>query len=180
MILSNNNNFESTVVIWDPWILICHPSVSFVPSALRRAQMTLSGGKSKSASQILATVPSKWTLLLYDNPKNNVLISGNIRQRIIFFLISDIKTLILGLWYILNIFSGIWLYKYSFDYASDEERYTSKNMWFRVKYYPPNFKSSWNGKNLHSGCCHSHPLVFRDWQIPYLCSVTYGKTITYQ
>ena len=31
-------------VIWDPWILICHPLVSFVQSALRRAQMTLSGG----------------------------------------------------------------------------------------------------------------------------------------
>ena len=41
--------YSGIVVIGEPWILICHPPVSFVPSALRRAQMTLSGGNSKSA-----------------------------------------------------------------------------------------------------------------------------------
>ena len=41
--------YSGIVVIWDSWILICHPAVSFVPSGSRRAQMTLPGGKSKSA-----------------------------------------------------------------------------------------------------------------------------------
>ena len=36
-------------VIWDHWILICHPSVSFVICTLRWAQITLLGGKLKSA-----------------------------------------------------------------------------------------------------------------------------------
>ena len=41
--------YSGIVVTWHPSILICHPPVSFVPSVLRRTQMTLSGGKSNSA-----------------------------------------------------------------------------------------------------------------------------------
>ena len=40
--------YSGNVIIWDPWILIYHSPVSFVPSPLRRAQMAQSGGKSKS------------------------------------------------------------------------------------------------------------------------------------
>ena len=35
----------SGIVIWDPWILICHSPVSFMPSTSRRVQITLSCGK---------------------------------------------------------------------------------------------------------------------------------------
>ena len=41
--------YSDIVVIWDLWLLICYPPVSFVPSPLRWAQMTPSGGKWKSA-----------------------------------------------------------------------------------------------------------------------------------
>ena len=41
--------YSGIVVIWDPWILIWHPPLSFVPFALHRAQMTLLDGKSKSS-----------------------------------------------------------------------------------------------------------------------------------
>ena len=57
--------YSGIVVIWDTWILLCYPPVSFVPSALRRAQMTLSGGKSISKGLKMTTLPSKWTLLWY-------------------------------------------------------------------------------------------------------------------
>ena len=40
--------YSSLIVIWDSWILICHPSMSFLPSAWYQAQIILSGGKSKS------------------------------------------------------------------------------------------------------------------------------------
>ena len=40
--------YSGNVIIWDPWILIYHPPVSFVPCPLRRAQIAQSGGKSKS------------------------------------------------------------------------------------------------------------------------------------
>ena len=41
--------YSGIVVIWNTWILICQPPVSFVSSTLCRAQMTLPGSKSKSA-----------------------------------------------------------------------------------------------------------------------------------
>ena len=40
--------YSGIAVICDPWILICYPPVPFASSTLRRAKMTLSGGKSKS------------------------------------------------------------------------------------------------------------------------------------
>ena len=42
--------YSSIVVIWDPWILICHPPMSFRQIKIRGPQMT--------------AMPSKWTLLL--------------------------------------------------------------------------------------------------------------------
>ena len=41
--------YSGVVVIWEPWIFICHPPVSLVPTASRWAQVRLSRGKSKSA-----------------------------------------------------------------------------------------------------------------------------------
>ena len=41
--------YSGIFVIWDSWILIYHPPVSSVSCASYWAQMTLSGGKSKSA-----------------------------------------------------------------------------------------------------------------------------------
>ena len=40
--------YSGIVVIWDPWILICHPPVSFVRFVC--VISTMSGGKSKSAN----------------------------------------------------------------------------------------------------------------------------------
>ena len=49
MILAMMFIYSDIIVIWDLWILICHPPVSFVTSAPHRAQVMLLGGKPKTA-----------------------------------------------------------------------------------------------------------------------------------
>ena len=52
--------YSGIVVIWDPWILICLPPVSFVPCVVRGATMILSGGPLKSADGLkLQQYPQK-------------------------------------------------------------------------------------------------------------------------
>ena len=47
-----------------PRILIFSPTVWFVPDVKQRAEMTLEGGKSKSAGLKWQQCPSKWTLIV--------------------------------------------------------------------------------------------------------------------
>ena len=55
--------YSGIVVIWDPWILICHPPVSFVICLCHFHNV---GRQIKIREPQVTTVPSKWTLLLYD------------------------------------------------------------------------------------------------------------------